>query len=196
MLFCSKSYISLRHTQSIKAPPKNFRAEKTKKPWEGSPLTSTTSGWCSMPPWAPSPRRTPWPSPGTSPVCPLFRSFFPPPYFQASHINCVCNGRSTIGQPTFYTTMGLAPQGEPGYARTARLLGVMNGLCAAGSALGALFNAWSADRLSRKYSIMIGAVILVVGAALCAGSVSIAMFIVARFVTGWGIGIMISVVPM
>lgn len=92
--------------------------------------------------------------------------------------------------------MGLAPQGEPGYSRTARLIGVMNGLSSAGSALGALFNAWSSDRLSRKYSIQIGAVILVVGAALCAGSVDIAMFIVARFVTGIGIGIMISVVPM
>ena len=70
------------------------------------------------------------------------------------------------------------------------------GLSSAASALGALFNAWSADKLSRKYSILIGSVMLIIGAALCAGSISMAMFIIARFVTGLGIGIMIAVVPM
>ena len=92
--------------------------------------------------------------------------------------------------------MSLVPQGDPGYSRTAEIFSAMNGLSAAGSASGALFNAWSADALSRKYSIQIGAIALVIGASICAGSVEITMFIVGRFVSGIGIGILISVIPM
>ena len=70
------------------------------------------------------------------------------------------------------------------------------GLNSAGAAFGALFNAWSADRFSRKYTIQVGALILVIGAGIGAGSVDVAMLMVSRFVSGWGIGIMISVIPM
>ena len=34
---------------------------------------------------------------------------------------------STIGQPSFYTSLGLAPQGQAGYARTAEYIGAFNG---------------------------------------------------------------------
>jgi len=34
---------------------------------------------------------------------------------------------STIGQPTFYTSMKLATAGQPGYDRTANLIGAFNG---------------------------------------------------------------------
>jgi len=44
--------------------------------------------------------------------------------------------------------------------------------------------------------MQLGAVILILGAALCAGSVNIPMFLVARFISGWGIGILICVIPM
>lgn len=43
---------------------------------------------------------------------------------------------STIGQPSFYTSLGLAPQGEPGYSRTAEWVGCFNGVNSAGSAIG------------------------------------------------------------
>jgi MFS family permease len=42
----------------------------------------------------------------------------------------------------------------------------------------------------------VGAIILIIGAALCAGSVNVGMFIAARFIAGWGVGILISVIPM
>jgi MFS family permease len=100
---------------------------------------------------------------------------------------------STIGQTQFYRDMHLAPQGEPGYAHTANLIGAMNGVNCAGSAIGAFLTSWSADRLGRLRTIQIGAVIMSVGAALCAGSVDVAMFLVARFIAGWGIGIMVTV---
>jgi hypothetical protein len=35
--------------------------------------------------------------------------------------------RSTIGQPSFYKSLHLAAQGEPGYGRTTNLLGAING---------------------------------------------------------------------
>jgi MFS family permease len=90
----------------------------------------------------------------------------------------------------------LATTGTPGYARTSNLIGAMNGLNSAGSAFGCWFTAWSGDRFGRKRSIQIGAFILIIGAALCSGSVAISMFLVARFIAGFGIGMLITVIPM
>lgn len=63
-----------------------------------------------------------------------------------------------------------------------------SGVNAAGALIGSLGNAYLADKFSRKYTIQIGAAILVVGAALCAGSINVAMFMVARIIAGVGIG--------
>jgi len=103
---------------------------------------------------------------------------------------------STIGQPSFFTDMHLATQGEPGYAHTANLIGAFNGLNSAGSAIAAIFTAWSADKYGRLRSIQLGALIMCVGAALCAGSVNVGMFLVARFVAGFGIGMLVTAIPM
>jgi fucose permease len=37
---------------------------------------------------------------------------------------------------------------------------------------------------------------MIIGAALCAGSVNVAMFLVARFIAGFGIGILVTSIPM
>ncbi|KAI9819935.1 MAG: hypothetical protein M1827_006505 [Pycnora praestabilis] len=103
---------------------------------------------------------------------------------------------STIGQPSFYRDLNLAPQGEPGYGHTANLIGAMNGLSSAGSAIGAFVASWSADVYGRKRSIQFGALVNIVGAALCAGSVNVAMLLVARFIAGWGIGVLMAGIPM
>lgn len=103
---------------------------------------------------------------------------------------------STIGQPAFYTFFNLATAGEPGYAQTSNLIGAMNGLNSAGSAFGAGFTSWSADKFGRKRSIQLGAAVMIVGAALCAGSANMAMFLVARFIAGFGIGMLITTIPM
>lgn len=103
---------------------------------------------------------------------------------------------STIGQPTFYTYFGLARPGEPGYTRTSNLIGAMNGLSSAGSAFGCGFSAWSADKLGRKVTIQLGAIVMIIGAALCAGSVNMVMFLIARFIAGFGIGLLITAIPM
>jgi MFS family permease len=62
--------------------------------------------------------------------------------------------------------------------------------------LGAAFNSWTADKFSRKYSIQFASVIFIIGAALSAGSVNFGMFVAARCFIGWGIGMLISVIPM
>lgn len=100
---------------------------------------------------------------------------------------------STIGQPSFYIDLGLAPQGESGYARTSQLIGAFNGVNSAGSAIAAAFTAWSANRIGRLRSIELGALVTVIGGALCAGSVNVSMFLVARFIAGWGVGTLITV---
>lgn len=51
----------------------------------------------------------------------------------------------------------------------------LNGVNSAGAILGCLTSAWTADKYSRKRTIQLGCLILIVGGALCAGSVSIGM---------------------
>lgn len=54
--------------------------------------------------------------------------------------------------------------------------------------LGALFASWAAENLGRKRSIFIGAITATIGGALQSGSVALAMFLVFRFVNGFGVG--------
>lgn len=99
-------------------------------------------------------------------------------------------------QPSFYTSLGLAPQGEEGYSRTAGFIGGFNGVNAAGSAIGCLGSTYFADKYSRKRTIQGGAIILCIGAILCAAAVNNAMFLVGRFINGLGIGSLVACIPM
>lgn len=103
---------------------------------------------------------------------------------------------STIGQPSFYSSLDLAPQGEPGYGRTAEYIGAFNGVNCAGSAIGAAICSWSADKFGRKRTIQYAAVVLVIGAAICAGSVNNGMFMAGRLINGFGIGALVTVIPI
>jgi MFS family permease len=89
--------------------------------------------------------------------------------------------------------MKLAQQGTPGYAHTANLIGAMNGANSAGSAIGAVLTSWCADKYGRLRTIQWGAFVMVIGAILCAGAVNIPMFMVARVVAGFGIGMLVTV---
>ena len=70
------------------------------------------------------------------------------------------------------------------------------GLNSAGACFGALFTAWYADRFSRKRAIQLGSLVLVIGAGLCGGSINVGMFMAARFIAGFGIGILFTVSPL
>jgi MFS family permease len=105
-------------------------------------------------------------------------------------------GSSTIGQPSFYASLNLAPQGEPGYSRTAEFIGAFNGVNCAGSAIGAAICSWSADKFGRKRTIQYAAIVLVIGAAICAGSVNNGMFMAGRIINGLGIGALVTCIPI
>lgn len=94
--------------------------------------------------------------------------------------SCYC-GLTEIGQPSFQKYMNLTTTNP----HTATIRGAMNSLFYAGGFFGAVFNSWCADRFGRKKALATGATIMIISSALCAGSVTVSMFIVFRFFTGW-----------
>lgn len=73
---------------------------------------------------------------------------------------------------------------------------MINGVYAAGGAFGCAFNMWSSEYFGRKRSIQIGCCISIVGATIMTAAVGIPMFVVARFVMGFGIGVLVTLVPL
>lgn len=90
---------------------------------------------------------------------------------------------TTLGQPSFVTYFELDTR-----SNAADLIGAINGLFQAGGLVGALSCSQTADWLGRRKAILVASVVSVIGGALQAGSVNIAMYIAMRFVTGLGIG--------
>lgn len=88
---------------------------------------------------------------------------------------------TTIGQLSFISYMNLdtAPNAS-------ELIGAVTSLYYAGGFFGAFFSSWAGDRWGRRPAIAIGVMLILLSAALTAGSVNVAMFIVFRFVSGWG----------
>lgn len=64
-----------------------------------------------------------------------------------------------------------------------------------GCLVGALSNLWIGDRLGRRKTIVIGGIIMIIGAILQATSFSYAQLVVARIITGLGNGLNTSTVP-
>lgn len=73
---------------------------------------------------------------------------------------------------------------------------ITDGLFQTGGLFGCIIGISSADRLGRRMALFSNAVIVIIGGALQAGSVANAMFIVARFITGWGTGALVGLVPL
>ena len=65
-----------------------------------------------------------------------------------------------------------------------------------GAALGAAVAGWLSSHLGRKRSLLLGAVLFVIGSLLCAGAWSPDTLIVARFVLGLAIGIAAFTAPL
>lgn len=97
-----------------------------------------------------------------------------------------------IGQPSWYDYMGLI-SGTP---HTNAILGAINGVYAAGGAFGCLGNMYTAEKFGRRRSIQIGCIISIISATLMTASVDIPMFIVSRFFMGFGIGMLVTLVPL
>jgi MFS family permease len=65
-----------------------------------------------------------------------------------------------------------------------------------GAWAGALFNGWLADKISRKYSMMVAVLIFSLGTGLQSGAQSPAYFFAGRIIGGFGIGMFSMVIPL
>ncbi|KAK8060984.1 general substrate transporter [Apiospora saccharicola] len=65
-----------------------------------------------------------------------------------------------------------------------------------GAILGTIFNMLFANRLGRRKTIFVGALVSVLGSSLQAGAVNMTMLIFGRFIGGVAVGILTSTIPM
>ncbi|KAF2793218.1 MFS sugar transporter [Melanomma pulvis-pyrius CBS 109.77] len=102
---------------------------------------------------------------------------------------------TSIGQPGFFAYFNLSTTG-PGAAYTNHILGAVNALFFFGACVGALGGGPLADRIGRKWSLFAAAFVAVIGGALTAGSVHVAMLIIVRIIQGSGLGALATLVPI
>ena len=74
--------------------------------------------------------------------------------------------------------------------------GLLTAMIELGALLGALNQGWIADKISRKYSIVVAVVIFTIGSILQTAAVDYAMLVVARLIGGVGIGMLSMVAPL
>ncbi len=72
---------------------------------------------------------------------------------------------------------------------TGGILGVLAQINTIGFITALPFTGYIADRFGRRIPIQIGSVIMIIGAAIQAASQNIAMFLVARYLLGFGISV-------
>ena len=94
---------------------------------------------------------------------------------------------STLVQPDFIQEFN-----NPSPAMQGGIVSSFSG----GAFVGAAFAGYLADKISRKRTIMVGAVIAIVGCAIQTGAVHVAMMVIGRLIAGVAIGILSMVVPM
>lgn len=66
--------------------------------------------------------------------------------------------------------------------------GLLTAMIELGALIGALNQGWIADKISRKYSIVVAVLVFTVGSILQTAAMNYAMLVVARFIGGVGIG--------
>jgi MFS family permease len=98
---------------------------------------------------------------------------------------------NTLGQPGFIAKFNL---NSSSYSNT--ITGTINGLFCAGASFGALTVGWMCEAHGRKKTMYASSLVNILGVALEAGSVNIGMFLASRFIAGWGIGMMVVLIPI
>jgi MFS family permease len=74
--------------------------------------------------------------------------------------------------------------------------GIMTAMIELGAFVGAMNQGWIADKISRKWSILVAAVFFLVGSAIQTGATSFRMLIAGRFIGGLGVGGLSMVAPL
>ncbi|KIV91946.1 hypothetical protein PV10_06433 [Exophiala mesophila] len=98
---------------------------------------------------------------------------------------------NTLAQPSFIHYMGLDQRDDAN-----DLIGLTGSLFQLGGFIGTFFISFFADRWGRRVGLAVPAAMLVVSAAILAGSVHIGMFIAGRFLTGAGACMIVSAVTL
>jgi MFS family permease len=75
-------------------------------------------------------------------------------------------------------------------------LSLMTALLELGAAFGALQSGYAADRISRRYVLMLGTVWFIIGSTLQTSAFHFAQLVVGRFIGGVGIGTLACVAPL
>ena len=74
--------------------------------------------------------------------------------------------------------------------------GLLTAMIELGALIGAFNQGWIADKISRKYSIIVAVIIFTIGSILQTAAMDYAMLTVARFIGGIGIGMLSMVAPL
>ncbi|CCG84196.1 protein of unknown function [Taphrina deformans PYCC 5710] len=102
-------------------------------------------------------------------------------------------------QPEFYKqfpatrTQGL--KSGPTKSHNSLIQGTVVGLFSLGNMFGALSCIYIGDKVGRRWSIFMGAIIGLIGTVIITCSFSLAQIIVGRFIFGWGCGMLTASVP-
>jgi MFS family permease len=88
------------------------------------------------------------------------------------------------------------PEIGPDASGAAFKKGLLTAMIELGAFLGAMNQGWIADKISRKWSLLLAACIFLVGSAIQTGSVNFGMLTAARFIGGIGVGMFAMVAPL
>ena len=97
----------------------------------------------------------------------------------------------SIGQSGFCEYFILSIKGQ-GAAYINHIFGAVNALFSFGTCVGALGGGPLANKIGRKWTLSVAALTNVIGGALAAGSIHVAMPIVVRILRGSGFGALVS----
>lgn len=90
---------------------------------------------------------------------------------------------TTLAQPSFIQYFAFDTR-----SNAADLAGAINGVFQAGGLIGALACIPIADNYGRRIGLFVASLLAVIGGALQAGSVNIAMYITMRLISGFAVG--------
>ncbi|KAK3367676.1 general substrate transporter [Podospora didyma] len=76
------------------------------------------------------------------------------------------------------------------------IIGAINSTFSGGAVFGSLMGGLTMDRFGRKMTILIGALICLLGAILQAAAQNLAMILVGRIIAGWAVGLLSMAVPV
>lgn len=74
--------------------------------------------------------------------------------------------------------------------------GLMTAMIELGAFIGAFNMGWIADRISRKYAIVVASIVFVIGSAIQTAAIDYAMLVVGRLIGGGGAGMLSMIAPL